>query len=186
MISLIFDTETTGLPLWDSELDDPGQPGIVELAFELYCHERKEVMASFVSLIDCRLPIPDEAVKVHGITDDLLNRYGMPVELALQIFSDVIQRADRIVGHNVGFDKRIMKITFHRAGMECEKLNEIDKFCTMFKSTPILKLPGKSGYKWPKLEEAYRLLIDENGFKKAHRAASDVEACRKVMIAIEE
>ncbi|MCK4640627.1 MAG: 3'-5' exonuclease [Candidatus Marinimicrobia bacterium] len=186
MNSLIIDTETTGFPHWKSELDDPKQPGLLELAFQLYCHEQKETITSFSSLIDCKISIPDDVIEIHGISKEMVAQYGMPEKLALQLFDDVIQRADRIVAHNLNFDRRIMKIAFCRVGMECEKLNEIDKLCTMLKSTPMLKLPGKSGYKWPKLEEAYKILVDKDGFEKAHRASYDVEACREIMLAIED
>lgn len=185
MKSLIIDTETTGFPHWKSDLDDPKQPGLLELAFELYCHERREVMVSFASLIDCKIPIPDDVIKIHGINEGMINKFGIPEKSALQIFDDVIQHADRIVAHNLNFDRRIMKIAFCRVGIECDKLNDIDKFCTMLKSTPILKLPGVYGHKWPTLEEAYQRLVDVEGLKKTHRAYYDVVACRKIMLAIE-
>ena len=53
-------------------------------------------------------------------------------------------------------------------------------------TTDICKIPPPrgSGYKWPKLEEAYRILVDPVGFEGAHDAMVDVEACRKVFYAL--
>ena len=53
-------------------------------------------------------------------------------------------------------------------------------FCTMLNTVEIVKIPGRKGYKWPKLDEAYRILVDPDGFEGAHDALADVKACRKV------
>jgi len=39
--------------------------------------------------------------------------------------------------------------------------------------TPIMKLPGKIGYKWPKVEEAYSYLFPKENYKEMHRGADD-------------
>jgi len=51
---------------------------------------------------------------------------------------------------------------------------------------PIMKLPGKYGYKFPTLDEAYRAYVDPMGFEGAHDAMKDVEACAAVLWAIED
>ena len=57
----------------------------------------------------------------------------------------------------------------------------------MLSSMPVLKLPGRYGnYKWPKLEEAYKFLVDPAGFEDAHDALVDVKACAAVLDALEE
>jgi hypothetical protein len=48
-----------------------------------------------------------------------------------------------------------------------------------------LKLPNsRGGYKWPTLDEAYRVLVDPSGFKDAHDAMADTRACRGVYYAL--
>lgn len=48
--------------------------------------------------------------------------------------------------------------------------------CPMILSTNILKLPpktGKTGYKWPNLDEAYNYFFPEERYTELHRAADD-------------
>ena len=185
MISLIFDTETTGMALWKPSVEDPKQPGIVEIAWELYCDEREEVMTSFSSLIDCGIPISEGATKVHGISDADVGLYGMPIAMMIPVFLNAVQLADRIVCHNVSFDELLIRIELHRLDIDPAEFNSIGAFCTMKAATPILKLPGNYGHKWPTLKEAYCELVNKDGFEGAHRALFDVVACRAVMIALD-
>ena len=46
------------------------------------------------------------------------------------------------------------------------------------------KIPGK--YKWPNLAEAYAAYVDPAGFTDAHDAMADVQACARVLHAIED
>lgn len=187
MISLIFDTETTGFPLWKSPPSHPDQPGLVELAFELWDHERGEPMMMYSAIVDSGIEISEGAMAVHGISDEVVKRIGMRDGLVLMCFIDAVNVADRIVCHNVKFDLLIMQVAIVRHGIAFPELDKIDKYCTMEAATPVLKLPCKNGrkHKWPKLDEAYRALVDPEGFSGAHRAYNDVEACRKVMLALE-
>jgi len=58
----------------------------------------------------------------------------------------------------------------------------------MKSSTDICRLPGKipGKYKWPSLQEAYKMFIDPNGFDGAHDAMVDVNACLKVYLHLRE
>ena len=49
------------------------------------------------------------------------------------------------------------------------------KCCTMKSSTNYCKLPGKKGFKSPRLAELHQILFGE-GFDNAHNALADVEA----------
>lgn len=45
--------------------------------------------------------------------------------------------------------------------------------CPMKLSTNICKLPGRMGYKWPKVEEAYNFFFPEREYVEKHRGADD-------------
>ena len=49
------------------------------------------------------------------------------------------------------------------------------RICTMQSSTDYCALPGKFGYKWPKLQELHQRLFG-NRFEEAHDAAADISA----------
>ena len=186
MISLIFDTETTGFIKKKQSVKSPDQPYLVELAFELYCSERNEVMSDYSVIIDCGVPSSEGALAAHGITLEMTQKYGVKALAALAAFNNAAKQADRIVGHNLDFDMFMMQIEYTRLNQSFETLLTTRQFCTMHATTDICKLPGRYGkYKWPKLDEAYRHLVDKDGFASAHRAKFDVMATRKLMVAID-
>ena len=123
--------------------------------------------------------IPEEAAKIHGISTEDAVKGGVPLMKALHEFRVAVEMSHLIVGHNVNFDRKIMGAEFIRFGMEetYEHMKTMDRYCTMFKSTKICKIPqvGRGGYKWPKLQELHKHLFDEE-FDGAHDALVDVRA----------
>lgn len=51
------------------------------------------------------------------------------------------------------------------------KIRELD--CPMMLATNICKLPGPYGYKWPKVEEAWRYFFPDISYVEAHRGLDD-------------
>lgn len=190
MIYLIFDTETTGKFFNNKSYNDPSQPHLVELAFELYNNLDRKVLATFSSVVCPEIPIPPDATRVHGISQEMATRYGIKPIVASAIFSNFIKICDIVVAHNADFDMGVMLCEFTRLSKATNDLLVKPVICTMRKTTPICKLPKKypkpdDPYKWPTLDEAYRHLINKEGFQGAHRAINDVIACREVLLAIE-
>lgn len=181
MRTLFFDTETTGLPLWKEPSDHPDQPHVVDLSCELWDDE--QLVSEFDCIINPGVPIPPEVVELHGISDEIAKEQGIsPVE-AWEQFRPLVARADLIVGHNVSFDIRMMRILSARHfGQKWEPMQPT--FCTMRKSTNICRIPSRNqrhpeDWKWPTLTEAVRSLFDEE-HSDAHRAKPDVIAARRI------
>jgi DNA polymerase III subunit epsilon len=181
MLALIFDTETTGLPLWREPSDHPDQPHIVDLACELW--DGDTLVENLDLIVKPGVPIPPELSALHGITDEIAAAEGVEKETAVEAFHALVQRADLIVGHNVSFDVRMMRIETARVrGEKWDNPKPI--FCTMRKSTNHCRILGEKArhpedWKWPKLGEAIRHFFDED-FTEAHRARPDCEASRRI------
>lgn len=184
MIDLIFDTETTGFPLWKAPASDPGQPHLVQLA--VIIAKGDELILKWDQIIKCPIEIPEEAANVHGITTERSQREGVDLTWTLVRFKKDLCAADRIVCHNINFDFKIMDYAYHRAELDVSMLHEKPHVCTMKTATPVLKLPSRRGYKLPKMIEAYKALVDPEGFGAAHTADADAMACWKVLRALEE
>lgn len=185
MIALIFDTETTGLPLWKEPSDHPDQPHVVDLSWELWYTADGETV--FLDRLDCLInpgvPIPAEVTALHGITDEMVQADGWPPADAVSSFLGLVGRADLIVGHNVSFDVRMMRIAVARARGE-KWDNPLPTFCTMRKSTNHCRILGEKArhpqdWKWPKLGEAVAHFFGED-FVGAHRAQPDCEVSRRI------
>jgi len=178
-MNLFFDTETSGLFDFKSPPEAAHQPRLVQLGAVL--DSDHTVLSSINTLV---LPegfsIPKEATAVHGISTEQALASGIPLKDALTQFYAACMQADLLVAHNSSYDVKVLTGEYIRAGME-SPFSKRQVFCTMIKSTSICKIPGKrGGYKWPTLDEAYRMLVDEDGFTGAHDAMADVLACREV------
>ncbi|MBO5870650.1 MAG: PolC-type DNA polymerase III, partial [Clostridia bacterium] len=89
---VIFDIETTGL--------SPKTCGITQIGALMY--KNGEIIGEFSTFVNCGMPIPDNIVKLTGITDDMVK--GAPNECqAVTKFLEFC--GDRmLVAHNANFD----------------------------------------------------------------------------------
>jgi DNA polymerase-3 subunit epsilon len=83
--ALVYDSETTNLPIWKEPSDHPGQPHIVELAAKLVNLENREVINQMCVIIkpdgwawDDSATTADVAFKTHGITMERAMDEGIP------------------------------------------------------------------------------------------------------------
>ena len=174
---LIFDTETTGLPKnWRAPVTDLSNwPRIVQLAWEEYDIAEEQISAKEYIIKPKGFTIPDSAVNVHGITTERATKEGVDLRTVLNEFSEVIDKSEVLVAHNMSFDKNVIGAEFIRENIQ-NKLFETKSICTKETSTNYCKLPGNYGYKWPTLSELYFKLFDKD-FEEAHNASVDVNMC---------
>lgn len=178
-MTLFYDTETTGLP----RKEEPGSdqhPCITQLACLLVDDSKKEV-AKFVSYVypEGWTHIDPIAEQKTGISVAMCLGYGLPLKVCLGVFNGMAKKATRVVGHNVQFDRRMVDHEFRRIGRQTPYEVLEMSFCTMQATTPLCRIPAKfgSGYKWPRLEEALRILMGRE-LIDAHDALADVSATR--------
>ncbi|MDP4704620.1 MAG: DNA polymerase III subunit alpha, partial [Polaribacter sp.] len=176
---LIFDTETTGLPKsWNAPITDTDNwPRCIQIAWQLH-----DALGNLIEHRDFLLQpegfnIPFDAERIHGISTELAQDQGIPLEKGLALFNEVLKKTMFIVGQNVSFDINIMGCEFHRLGIENNftKLPVLDT-CTE-KTASLCKLSGGRGgkFKLPTLTELHKHLFNVD-FKEAHNATADVEA----------
>lgn len=185
---LVFDTETSGLPLWSEPSDHPGQPHVVDLACSLYDAAGVEI-ERYDTIINPGVEIPDDVAQIHGITTDMARQLGVAPADALRNFLGMVRSAVVIVGHNVSFDIRMMRIM---AARELgEKLDcPLPEFCTMRRTTNLVKvLKAKprfsEDWKWPNLSEATQHFFNEPHVD-AHRARPDCDAAARIFFHLKE
>lgn len=176
---LFFDTETTGLPKdWKAPLSKlDNWPRMVQLAYMLYDKEGNKLQEADLIIKPEGYTIPKEAADVHGITTDIANQKGIPLELALASFYEAAQTAEVLVAHNMAFDEMIVGAELLRKN----KHNIIPikkRICTMQSTVNFCKIPSKYGFKWPKLTELHYKLF-ETDFEDAHNAYVDISITAK-------
>ena len=175
-MELFIDTETSGLPMWKQPYSHPGQPWIVEIGL-MASNEDYEYTEVCLKIKSEGRSIHPKAEKVHGLSTDILDATGVDETLVVAILGRLLQICDKIVCHNTDFDLLMIKSLFYRVGQEMavNVIEEFPKICTMKSTTDVCKLPGRFGkYKWPKLEELYRFLFNEEP-TDLHSALGDVK-----------
>lgn len=185
---LVFDTETTGLPVWNEPSDHPDQPHVVDIACSLFDATGCEV-ERFDTIINPGVEIPLEAARIHGVTTEVAQEYGVRPDVAFSAFERLVGKASLIVGHNVDFDIRMMRIMGARVTGEKWDCG-LPKFCTMRRTTNICKIlkanPRTSNdWKWPSLIEAIRFFFNEK-HADAHRARPDCDASARIYFHLKE
>lgn len=191
---LVFDTETTGLPAdYNAPLTDSAKwPYILQLGFIVFDTTTKEILeySDTIIRLDKAIPISPESIAIHQITPLRSQQDGIPIQQALQHFSDCIRDVDIIVGHNIIFDKRMLMVEFHRNQMPNSLYRNgkmILDYCTMKQSVEmcaikaINKNTGELYNKWPTLTELHTYLFGEKP-KGAHNAIADVMICLRCFV----
>ncbi len=183
---LIFDTETTGLPNW--HIKGPkwykSWPYIVQLSWILYnIDDNTYKKGDYIIKLPLKVTIPEESIKIHGITNEIMNTKGVNFMKALSSFLIHLQEADFIIAHNLDFDKKMMLAEFERRNMvnHFNLIKGID-YCTMRNSeklcglTKINPVSGLRRSKFPRLYELHYFLFKEI-LINLHNSYNDVLAC---------
>lgn len=202
---LVFDVETTGLlprmqkngpPISISEY-----PHILQLSFAVYDISQKKTIKQYDSYVKIAedVVIPEEVTKLTGITREIVNEKGHPIQEVLESFYEMYVFCHGLVAHNMEFDEKmilvelernreaIMKVApycFHTFNETFEQVHGIERFCTMKRGTDLCnimvpsKLPnGKPRKKWPRLSELYQYLFPGENVEGFHNSMVDVLAC---------
>jgi DNA polymerase-3 subunit alpha len=183
-VFLIFDTETTGLPQrFNAPLTDfENWPRAVQIAWQLHDETGKLIEVKNHVIKPNGFDIPFNAAKVHGITTEVAQHYGVELKVAMADFSAAVKKAKFVVGHNVEFDNNILGCEYLRLEQENILANK-PALDTGEQTRDFCKLPGGrgSGFKMPKLEELHEILFGKK-FAEAHNAAADVEATTRCFL----
>lgn len=174
--ALFYDTETTGMVLWKEPSEHPDQPHIVQIAAKLVDLDTRRVLGRMSHIIrPDGWTIPDEVVRIHGITTEMAMDCGIAAVDALSIFRDmcgVLAGGERIA-FNESFDARIIRIALKRMpqlGVDPDRWKDMPSYCPM---RPAQKIMGVG--KFPRLTEAYAFFTGGASPKDAHDAWGDVE-----------
>ena len=173
---LIFDTETTGLPLYPGApfSDLHAWPRLVQVGWVVCTASGGQIAEESLIIRPDGFAIPADAERVHGISTRSAEVTGIPVSDALQRFRDEMDRSDSVVAHNLAFDEGVITSECLRLGMDTPFLDLI-RICTMEISVPVCRLRRKEGWKYPTLAELHGFLFGA-GYEGCHDALNDAKA----------
>lgn len=177
---LFIDTETTGFK--KTGLIVEGQARVCQIAMIL-TDENNKLLGKFSSYIKPDgWTISEGAQKVHAITDEHCEKYGLDINEVIWIFLQLASKAEIIVAHNSAFDKSMIEVEdeycFHEVIEEGRDHDWKKKqwHCTMETNRHINN--GKN----PSLRLALEYFCQRES-TGAHDALVDAEACREIFFA---
>jgi len=178
---IVLDIETTGLPKkvsgiysnpTDLSLYDSSR--IVELGYYIIDKNNVKIKEVEYLIKPKNFVIPDDVVKVHGISQEIAMTKGISIKYVIAIlYLDLIKYdCTTFIAHNVEFDKNIILSECYRINYHpiIDKLKSMSNFCTM-KDNKIFN-------KWLKLGHLYEELFNKPIIVN-HRSLSDVDVCYK-------
>jgi DNA polymerase III epsilon subunit-like protein len=193
---LVFDTETTGLP--KTKIMSPDTlnlwPHIVQFSYVIYDINLNDIVGSSNNIVKIseELTIPEESVKIHGITKDISNMKGSHLNIILKDFFYHLRNVDLLVGHNVSFDINMVKVELMRMIYLNESQDETKLYktdlhlltnfknicCTLKDSIQLCKIEtldkyGKPYFKYPKLVELHQKLFESTP-NNLHNSFNDI------------
>lgn len=137
---IVYDTETTGLARDRLPPNDPSQPHLVQLAASLIDDDGTERAGISLVVRPEGWTIPAEASAVHGITQELAAKIGVPLRVAVSCFTNLRALADEAVAHNEKFDWTVLEAAVARLGVSPGK-DWPKRVCTASGAAEYVNLP---------------------------------------------
>jgi DNA polymerase III epsilon subunit-like protein len=200
---IVFDTETNGLlPKKNAQtrLPEIGEyPYILQLSFvvyNMYTQSVEQIYNEYIK-IEADVNISAKITEITGITREMCDSKGIPIQQALHDFYNAYVKCDRVVAHNLSFDQTMIETEIARNKYELFEnipdiihlfddvfniVNKTDLYCTMNSTKKMCNLiiSGKYGpfLKSPKLIELHEKLF---GYAPVnlHDAKVDTIVCLK-------
>ena len=183
---LVIDTETTGLPdqtkyqtfYKPSNYSKYNTSRVIEIGYYIYSSS-----GEFLSKKDILIKPENfkvENSEIHGITQEQLEREGIPLIDALSNLADDIASCDTIVAHNLQFDFNVIAAECYRilangnneiARKLVDKMNSMKRVCTM-----ALGMEKLGRTRRIKLSHLYEELTGDD-WEQQHRAEDDARVC---------
>ncbi len=163
---IFIDTETTGLLKPAASLLT-NQPFIIEICC-IQLDDNGEYIGQVDTLIKPPIPIPEEVIKISGITDEMV----VDSPTFIEIYDDLCNLflgETKLIAHNAPFDIGVLKYELERHDKEFKFPWPRWHICTVEKSMPIKN-------KRLKLVQLHKMATGRDQIDGAHRAANDVHA----------
>jgi DNA polymerase III subunit epsilon len=163
MLILGLDTETQGL--------DASKDRVTEWGLVLWDSETKQPVRISGFLVKVPGGVSNEIEKLTGITNDLLEKYGVEPAAAMKAVQGMVAQAEYLVAHNKDFDKAFYEGECARLGLAPSTKPWVD---TRVDLPPVAYTLGKSA-------SLKYMACDHNFIYPAHRAVNDVLAMLEIL-----
>ena len=167
---IVFDLETTGLPLAEGA-DLKLQPRITEFG-EIKLDEDLKEIDVIEFLVNPGIPLDPKITKITGLTDDMLKDQKPFIGRLDQIVAFFLGESF-LVAHNLPFDRAILKFELERVGRILSFPWPPEQICTVEVGETV----------WNKKRKLGDIYLEVTGqeHKGAHRSIADVRALIEIV-----
>lgn len=178
---IVFDTETTGLPIMchghiidvEKKLSNYDHARLLQLSWAVYDIDGKliKVEDHYVKPIGYRVG----ATEIHGITQEIADA-GEQYEDVVKLFYNDFITVEHMFGHNVAFDINIMKSEMirHKQEKYIKSFDKVNFHCTATIGKDIMDLKRRNGTpRYPKQKELFKHVVGRD-MCNAHNSKYDV------------
>jgi DNA polymerase III epsilon subunit-like protein len=166
----------------------------VQFSYVIYDTDANDIVVSMDNIIKVEedVVISDGSIELHGITKEISQNKGCKISKTLNIFLKYLMTVNVLVGHNIEFDIKMVKVELLRliySDMSDEKsrkyknyLYDLSNFeniyCTMKSSIELCSIKtldkfGKEYNKYPKLIELHQKLFNSTP-TNLHNSFNDI------------
>lgn len=168
MREILFDTETTGFdPYSGDRLIEIGCVVMVDKIVQ------KGEGATFHQYVNPERDVPDDAVRVHGITGEFLKDKPVFAEVA-RAFLEFVGDDSVLVAHNADFDMKFINYELEKVGFKALPSNRFLDTLAIARG----KFPGQAN----SLDALCKRFDIDNGHRTLHGALLDAEILADVYI----
>ena len=182
---LVFDVETTGLIKYrETNVENTHNfPYIVQFSWLTYDTETNKLKI-FDNII--KLPndmkIPEDSIKIHGITNKKMRKNGKNIKDILYLFTNSMYNSDILIAHNIKFDKSVIQAEYIRNSMiNWFSRHRKKEYCTMEEGKLLCRLYKVGRFKVPYIKYPTLLELHNHLFKTVpknlHNSLVDVMVC---------
>lgn len=193
MLHIVFDLETTGLPImknkneyYDYKIIDKYQGSrIVQIAYKLIDNDynilyQKDFLVKDVDIGDSE--------RYHKIRKEDLERFGKNFNEFIDEVIEDFTNASSLIAHNINFDLNILSSELFRRGIPQQHIQTIRNktlICTMIRLKNVINVQNSYGIKYPSMSDLYKFAFGpEAVIDNAHNAIADtnalIEALKKI------
>jgi len=182
-MQIIFDCETTGLPVtrgYDKyfppeETKRYENARIVQIGYIILDGD-KEVVSRSILVKPNGFVIPEEATRIHQISQERAMREGKEAKVVWAILAKELEKCDTFIAHNLLFDYNVLLAELYRHEKEnlnlITALKNLKLYCTMKNGRQTFAF-----HKAPKLTELYKLCYPDGVWHQIHDALDDCRGC---------
>ncbi|MDY6121477.1 MAG: 3'-5' exonuclease [Porphyromonas sp.] len=159
-VTLVLDTETTGLPTEEGGLDPSlGRIAVLQLAWILLDQEGRKIEEHCHLLRQLGVEVSAEVENIHHISTERMLSEGREPRYVYELFVTRLVGLPTVVAHNAAYHLTVLQQDMQLHGVDPELLYHCPSFCTMESGVDAAHIVGAAGrWKLPKLRELFGVL----------------------------